>query len=390
MTPQQYSQEISAAADALRNGQAGHALDRLTALRNATSPEPFPWFLLAQAYQAVGNDDGENDALDNLLAEQPRHLGGLFLKGRLKARLGDSRAAGSFYRTALNVAAASDQQLPPGLAALAAEAEAFLDKSRDDYADFLISSIARHDIRPGNVSPRIDLSLDLLLGRKQLYLQQPSLFYFPGLPQREFYERDEFPWIARIEAMIPDMQAELHAALAENRPFNPYVRSTIDRPSPANPLLNDPSWGAYYFWEYGECISAHAEHAPATMAALALAPMPQIARRSPIALYSLLKPGTHIQPHHGMLNTRLICHIPLITNAESGLRVGSETRKWLPGKALIFDDSIEHEAWNRGQETRIVLLFEIWRPEINEDERNALTAIFEAINEYSPMPQDQG
>jgi aspartyl/asparaginyl beta-hydroxylase (cupin superfamily) len=55
---------------------------------------------------------------------------------------------------------------------------------------------------------------------------------------------------------------------------------------------------------------------------------------------------------------------------------------------LIFDDSIEHEAWNRSEETRVVLLFEVWRPEIGMAEREALTAIFETINEYQGVPDE--
>ena len=101
-----------------------------------------------------------------------------------------------------------------------------------------------------------------------------------------------------------------------------------------------------------------------------------------MALYSVLEPGTHIAPHYGLLNTRLICHIPLILPPDCALRVGGETRPWQAGEALVFDDSFEHEAWNRSDRRRVVLLFEIWRPEISEAERSALTTIFESINEY--------
>jgi aspartyl/asparaginyl beta-hydroxylase (cupin superfamily) len=107
-----------------------------------------------------------------------------------------------------------------------------------------------------------------------------------------------------------------------------------------------------------------------------------------MALFSLLRPGTHIQPHHGLLNTRLICHLPLIAPPGCRLRVGGEVRSVEPGKALIFDDSFEHEAWNDGAETRVVLLFEIWRPEITAKERQALTAMFEAITLYQGAPRD--
>jgi aspartyl/asparaginyl beta-hydroxylase (cupin superfamily) len=115
---------------------------------------------------------------------------------------------------------------------------------------------------------------------------------------------------------------------------------------------------------------------------LELPPIPRIKRRSPMALISILKPGTHIPPHTGMLNTRLICHIPLVVPPGCRLRVGCETREVVEGKAMIFDDSIEHEAWNDSDAVRAVLLFEIWRPEISDDERVALTAMFEAVTGY--------
>ena len=176
------------------------------------------------------------------------------------------------------------------------------------------------------------------------------------------------------------MQAELAAVVAgDEQAFGPYVTGSPDRPLPNNHLLGDPSWGAYYLWEAGAPVADHAARCPNVMAALDHAPIPVISGRSPMALFSLLKPGTHIAPHHGMLNTRLICHVPLIAPPGCALRVGNETREWQEGRALIFDDSFEHEAWNRGTSTRIVLLFEIWRPEIGEAERAELVTLFEAI-----------
>jgi aspartyl/asparaginyl beta-hydroxylase (cupin superfamily) len=118
------------------------------------------------------------------------------------------------------------------------------------------------------------------------------------------------------------------------------------------------------------------------MRLLELPPIPRIRGRSPMALISILKPGTHIPPHHGMLNTRLICHIPLVVPPGCQLRVGRETRDVVEGQAMLFDDSIEHEAWNNGDSVRAVLLFEIWRPELSAEERAALTAMFETIGTY--------
>jgi aspartyl/asparaginyl beta-hydroxylase (cupin superfamily) len=86
----------------------------------------------------------------------------------------------------------------------------------------------------------------------------------------------------------------------------------------------------------------------------------------------------------------LICHIPLIVPDDCAIRVGNETRAWRTGEALIFDDSFEHEAWNNSADTRVILLFEIWRPEISAEEQAALTTIFETINDYQRMPEDAG
>jgi len=155
-------------------------------------------------------------------------------------------------------------------------------------------------------------------------------------------------------------------------------------------LLDDPSCSAFHLWRGGERVEPNASSCPHTMAALEKAPIPLIAGRSPMAIFSLLKPGTHIRPHHGMLNTRLICHLQLIAPEGCALRVGAETRAWRAGEMLIFDDSFEHEAWNRGTETRIVLLFEVWRPELTIDERAALTDIFEAIDTYQGVAIDTG
>ncbi len=381
------------AVDAMRSGDAAQARTLLKAIANDPAPgSPPPWFLLAQACQALGDLAGQDQALTQLLADEPRHLGGLLLMAGCKAAQGDSRAASSFYTTALAVADhAGPAQVPPGLMPLLQQAQRYLAQAKDEYAAFLTSNLAGQGIAADQISPRVDMALDLLLGRRELYVQEPTTFYFPGLPQRQFYEAHEFEWAETFESHAPAMRAELEDLL-DRQPgdFAPYVQTRPDRPAAANHLRDDPSWGAHYLWEQGSVVADHAALAPAAMAALQLPPMPAITDRSPMALYSLLRPGTHIKPHNGMLNTRLICHLPLITNADCAIRVGNEMRSWEQGRLLIFDDSIEHEAWNRGQKTRIILLFEIWRPEISLDERAALTAIFEAITAYGGMPRDQG
>ncbi len=339
--------------------------------------------LMAQACNRLGDLDGEKAALLRLLDANPRDLPALLAMGQNAMARQDERQATSWFRTA--IAQAQAHGAPPALQPLLERAQAQVAQTGRRFEDHLTAAVA--DLPP---LPRIAQATDLLLGKSQIYLQQPNMFYFPGLPQRAFYERSEFDWAPAVEAMTGEMVEELAAVRAQEAEFAPYVQTSPDRPAPNNALRDDPSWGAFYFWRDGKMVEENAARCPAVMAALELVPRPFIGSRSPMALWSLLKPGTHIAPHHGLLNTRLICHLPLIVSEDGALRVGAETRAWRPGELLIFDDSVEHEAWNRGSRTRVVLLFEIWRPEIGAEERTALTRLFEAIDRYGPRQIDTG
>lgn len=373
-------------AAALQQGDAAAARARIDgAVTAGESIGPQGAWLLAQACRRLGDEAGERAALHRILAGSPRDMPALLAMGQAFARIGDDRAAASWYGTALRQAAETPP--PASLGPLFEQAQQFCIAAQARFAERLDAALGGDVAAMAAASPALRHALDLLHGRAEVYLQQPSMFYYPGLPQRAFYERGEFDWIGEFEALAPLLRDELLAMLAGGaaaEPFAPYVARPDSRPAPANPLLEDPAWGAAWLIKDGERIATTADAVPVTMAALAKAPQPVIARRSPMALYSRLKPGTHIQPHHGLLNTRLICHLPLIAPDGCALRVGHETRAWQFGEMLVFDDSFEHEAWNKGGSDRIVLLFEIWRPEIPATERVVLARLFEAIDAIDP------
>ncbi len=341
-----------------------------------------PWLMLAQICSRMGDLDGEEAALHGQLGLDARHVPALLAMGDLKIRRSDDRAANSFFSAALAQAAVTPQ--PPALTPLLQRAQQWLGESGQRFERHLLDALADAGMLSEQGSPRIRHAIDLLTGKAEIYLQQPNMFYFPGLPQRAFYERTEFDWVPAFEAETERLRGELDVMMAERQIFRPYVEHHKDRPAPNNPLLGKDEWGACYLWRSGAPNADVAPHCPATMAALALPPMPHVAGQSPVALWSRLQPGAHILPHHGLLNTRLICHLPLIVPGNGALRVGAFTREWEVGRLLIFDDSIEHEAWNRSAQDRIVLLFSIWRPEIGTDEREALIRLFETIERFTP------
>jgi aspartyl/asparaginyl beta-hydroxylase (cupin superfamily) len=334
--------------------------------------------LLAQCCAHMGDDAAASATLDGVLRTESRNVAALVMKGDLFARAGDDRAASSWYGMALSSAPTSPS---PDVARLLTHAHGQLAAAGQRYRGHLHDALAARGVATAAVHPRFAEALAILAGEKQVYLQSPTSFFYPGLPHRQFFALTDFDWVADYEAAAPAIRTELENVLAANAALRPYVEADPTRPNKGHALLGDPNWSAFYLWENG-APAPGADRCPTAMAALAKLPIPRIAGRSPMALFSVLRPHTHIPPHSGMLNTRLIVHLPLIVPAGCRLRVGNDVRAVEAGKVMIFDDSIEHEAWNDSDETRVVLLTEIWRPELGADERNALTAMFEAIGDY--------
>jgi hypothetical protein len=371
-----YRAVIAAGLEALSARDVDRAAALLREAAQFAPAQDIPWVALANAELTLGRNDAAEAALDRQLEFSPREVGALLLKAWLREQSGDARAASTFYRAALNQAAI-DNTVPPALAALHAHAGRYLGEASAGFEAHLLEAIGT------DLSPTMSEAVDLLTGKRELYLQEPSVFYYPGLPQKRFYDRAEFPWLADMLALLAPMQAELAAILADGAAgFSPYVQRKQNRPAPNTPLLDNAAWTAFHFWRDGDRVEDNAVRCPATMAALAHAPLPQIPGRSPNAHWSRLLPGAHIAPHTGMLNTRLICHIPILTAPDCWFRVGNETRGWVDGVPLVFDDSINHEAKNDGLQERVVLLFEIWRPEIDVADRDAIARIFQAIGTY--------
>ena len=253
-----------------------------------------------------------------------------------------------------------------------------------EYRDFLFKHLSDEGFDLGSSSLRFRQSLDILFGEADVFYQQPRRYYFPALPQIQFYEREDFDWVEPIEAATAEIRNELANVLQDSSRFSPYLESDGTHLSPTGTdLVDNEDWGAYYLWHYGDKNEEAEALCPTAFKTLEHAPQPDIPGQAPIALFSRLAPNTRIPPHYGMVNTRLICHLPLIVPENCGaLRVGNEARPWVEGELLIFDDSMLHEAWNDSDEERVVLLFDIWRPELSAEERALVANVLTAARNY--------
>jgi aspartate beta-hydroxylase len=320
-------------------------------------------------------------------AANTRNIRELIQRADAYAAAGDARSASSFYLMAIRSAPSSG--VPRELAGELDRARRTCERFAAEYKDYLLRSLAAKGFEAGKSSPRFAESVDIVLGQKRIYLQQPKYYYFPGLPQVQFYERGGFPWLDRVEAATADIRAELEEILREPGAFAPYVQGHANRPRKDEMgMLNNPAWSAFYLWKNGEVVAENAARCPKTMQALEGAPLAHVPNRSPSVLFSLLRPGAHIPPHNGLVNTRLICHLPVIVPGRCRFRVGNDTREWVEGKAWAFDDTMEHEAWNGSDRTRVILLFDVWRPELSAEERALVVSLFEAIDAHSGKKPD--
>ncbi len=307
----------------------------------------------------------------------------LLSQGDDYAARNDVRSATSFYQAALKGAAQQGTAIDFATRSRLNAAAGYVRQSLEAYMNALDSVVAD---RPSDGVDRLRHAVDIMSGRRELFLQGPSTFYFPYLANRQFFEREEFDWVPAFEAEAPAIRSELEGLLAEGADFQPYIEDTPHRPRREfHGLHDDPSWTALYLWRDGQRVEQNASRCPRTMEALDKVPLTRIGAKTPSVLFSKLTPGAHIPPHRGMLNCRLIAHLPLIVPEGCWLRVGNETRQWEEGKLLIFDDSLEHEAKNESGETRIVLLFDLWRPELSDDEKAGISDIFDTIDRFTTI-----
>lgn len=202
--------------------------------------------------------------------------------------------------------------------------------------------------------------------------------HFPFLPADEFFARVHFPWLAEIEAKTDAIRAELESALAAGgAPLQPYI--AMPAGTPANkwsPLDHSLDWGAMHLWKDGRRDDAVCARFPVTAAAVEALPLSDMPGRTPTVFFSLLRPGAHLPAHTGVSNVRSIVHLPLIVPPGCSFRVGGETREWRVGEAFVFDDTIDHEAWNRSDRMRAILIFDVWNPHITAPERDLLRQFY--------------
>jgi len=342
------------------------------------------WLNLATACRSLGDRATEGAALERALALEPRYVAALLHKGDLMERLGNPKAAALAFTAALDSiapGASVPQQLAPALAH-AREVIAANTRALEQFLEGELEPVRK--LHATESQHRYDACHDIVLGKRRAYTSQSKYTHFPYLPAIEFFPREDFPWLGLLEEATEDIAAEALAVLNSGpEDFSPYVNvpagMPVDEWAPLNRSMN---WSIYSLWHDSSPLPANQAACPKTAAVLAKLPMCDIPDHAPGAYFSVLKPHTRLPPHAGTTNTRSIVHLPLVIPPGCRFRVGSEVRSWEKGKAWVFDDTIEHDAWNDSDQIRIILIFDIWNPLLTSAERDLVRAMTVGLGRY--------
>lgn len=211
---------------------------------------------------------------------------------------------------------------------------------------------------------------------------RPYMFYAPDLPQTAVFDRANTLWTQALETHVDAIREEYLSLV-------PHV-GTLGKPYIDQHQMGGPEWQALrgqndwtsvHLFKDGDEQPA-ARECPATLEALSHIPLVHHKEKPMEVFFSVLKARTHIPPHFGLANCRTTVHLPLIIPDNCAIRVGEHEHSWVPSETFIFDDSFDHEAWNKSADTRVVLILEAWRPDMTEGEIAATDASYKARHQW--------
>ena len=351
---------------------------------NADPGAPAIALQLSYAFRVLGDDAQEMAAITRALVADPYFFPAHLAKGMLVERTGSVREAAKIYKNALGLAPPEDE-IAPDLREPLHHARQLVEESAAALEKHLEARLADVRARHGGASfERFEECRDIALGIKKSYTQQPTMLLFPRLPAIQFYDDSNFPWLAELESQTGAIREELLSAMqSKAEGFRPYVTRPAGAPLDKWKDLNhSPRWSAYFFWKDGVRFDEACARCPRTAAAVEAVPVMNSAHFGPTIMFSVLAPRTHLPSHSSSTNARLIVHLPLVVPPGCRFRVGNETREWREGKAWVFDDTIDHEAWNDSDEYRVILMIDIWNPLLTQAERELVTTLLNGMNEY--------
>ncbi len=375
--------------------QAGKPLQAFEHLQIATKAQPDNaalWRSLGITHGALEQWPLAQQAFEQCLQLAPKmHVARLHL-GKVLERQGLQSAATKTYLAALSQAQRDGLWLdaastPPWLLKDIQHASDVANRGRQDLYDNLMQPLIE---RFGKSElQRVDLAVKGILGFEPLLAanskQKPTFLFFPGLPETPVFDRHLFSWFEQLENSYEAIRFEAENILQQRNGVSPFL--ALGESDKVSDYLGGPkpNWDAYFFYRHGEKFEDHHHACPSTSSALESLPLVHVSQHAPEICFSILAPDTHILPHYGTSNIRSVVHLPLIVPKDCALKVQDQLIEGRAGKCFAFDDTFLHEAWNRSNEVRVILLMDTWNPHLTEVEKLCLTELIVDIGQFNHL-----
>lgn len=172
---------------------------------------------------------------------------------------------------------------------------------------------------------------------------------------RAVYDTRSFPWVAEIEADWKKVRAELDSVMQ----YRDAMPSFQDIVKEVGMIQSDDQWKTFFLKGVGMDCTENAKRCPETMKMLNVIP------GCTTGFFSILSPLKHIPPHRGPWAGVLRLHLGLLVPEPRHMcriRISDQFHTWEEGRALIFDDTYNHEVWNDTEGYRVVLFVDFERP----------------------------
>lgn len=210
--------------------------------------------------------------------------------------------------------------------------------------------------------------------------QDPIQFpacYLQDAAASAWHEPNQYAWVKLLEDNFEGIKKEALSIFEKN----------LMGVHPENDdLAGYGTWNTFFFYKNGEKYLKNLEQCPFTASILSKIPGVDIAGRT---YFSAMTPGIHIKPHCGPHNFKLRTHLGIATAPEAVIRVADEVKPWVTGKCIVFDDSFEHEVWNKSEMTRIVLIVDVWNPCLSDEAKLALEYIMPEFYKRSEIERSE-
>ncbi len=352
-----------------------------------------PQHLLDQAFALLGDEqfDAARSVLQQTVASHPDCFNGWLMMGQVCDVLGDAGGAlRAFHQAVMRAQRAGrwcdEASTPPEILDTVLQA---IEQVRRGRRELCFGSYDCVRQQHGSAAlRRVDRALTSYLKEDPITPnsphQRPRFFYFPDLPPGPYHDPLLQPFAERLLAAYPDIRTEALRTLAEDSRFEDFIRlrDNVKVEDYLRGHGRPPAWQAFFFYRHGKRYDDHHSRCPRTSEALERIDLCRIADEAPEICYSVLTPGSDILPHHGVSNVRLVMHLPLLVPPDCALNVfGGGEHHWREGELMMFDDTYRHEAWNRSNITRVVLLMDCWNPHLDPVEREAVRLLIETLGE---------